>query len=67
VRLDGDFAVCAEDVDGASDLLVYILDELLDGSTEDGAFLGRKRVEVGCRKSRDLGGSFRLLALTVEC
>jgi hypothetical protein len=37
---DGDFAVCAQDVDGARDLLVDILDEFLDGSAEDGPFLG---------------------------
>ena len=37
--LDRDFAVCAQDIDGAGDLLVDILDELLNGFAEDGAFL----------------------------
>jgi hypothetical protein len=63
LRLYGDFAVCAQDIDGAGDLLVDILDKLLDGFAEDGAFLRGERVQIWRGECRDLGGAFRLLAL----
>ena len=58
MRLGRYLAVCSQDIDGTSDLLVYILDELLDGLPEYGPFLRGEWVSVWLRETRDLGRSF---------
>lgn len=60
------FAIRAQNIYWIGDLLVNILDEFLDWLAKYGTFVCGQRLEIRLRESSDLGGAFRLLALTAD-
>ena len=67
VGFEGDFAVCAEDIDRVGDILLDVLYEVLDGFAEDGALLRCQGVAVRRWEACNLGSALVLLALAMLC
>jgi hypothetical protein len=66
VGFNGGFSVGSENVDGLENLLVYILDEFLNGLGEDLPFGGCECALVACKVTNSLA-AFCLLELAEKC